>query len=685
MKKTTRRSSSETMILLIHLPVILTTLTKLISGDLINFPFHCTNLENIKYSNLSCPTVWETFKIKTGDKVERGSMCRPSLHTHDLEEGYLCYKDTWTTTCDESWYFSTEVKYKIIHEEVHDIDCLDALIEYKVGKLKAPFFPVATCYWASSTTESITFMMIKPHNAPLDPYSNRIVDPIIQADSGDNLKIYRTTFPKTRWIREVNTTLEERCNVATWECHDMTLYSGWLTHPSGAFKTSLRTGLVVDSQIMGHILLRDTCKMDFCGRRGFRFPDGGWWRLTTENEVSLQDFELNDTVVPKCDDRSRNHVGYTDLDYNPEKIALEQKSLLKTTMCREKLAELGQGKGMSLYDTTYLIPNAPGRYPAYYIYPVGLNKTLETQILKEKTISNPLTAKRKEHMPIMLYMAQCHYTLIEFPNLDSTGTLRYTSLEDPVGTILESGKNVSLADLGFEDINLDNTTCKGNDSDCFNTTTPKEPLLDRKFNMTNHTLPWRRYSKRELHHRVTYNGITHSPVGHWVQIPYGASLTANLPEHLIEKHSTHFFDHVTKQSIFERELQNGEISIDDLEQLIGRKTNHTDLPKKVRNWVQNAKESVVGIFREFGHTIRLGLSIVSFLIGLIISFKVWKKCRKNKKETQQQSRSSPIYRPQNIYELEEGPISPPPLARQREHDNSNIFRKTDPRNPFYSR
>ncbi|ADG86352.1 virion transmembrane glycoprotein G [Tibrogargan virus] len=593
---------------------------------LYNYPFNCKKGPKMTLDGLTCPLDFNTFNLDSKDNMEAGTMCRPNPLSKDIEDGFLCYKDTWVTTCEETWYFSKTVKNHIIHEHITKDECFEALATYKLGKHVEPFFPAPSCYWSATNEERATFVNIQPHGVLLDPYSGKIKDPLIDSDNCDN-DFCVTRSHQTHWLRNRKPDIMERCNNETWECHPIKIYYGWVSKKKNQETSTtfnyVQTGLVIESQYIGHVLMADLCIMTFCNRDGYLFPDGSWWEI----KYSLYHaFTKDHTVLNnahKCGDRTHGDhltefqrdkkVGYEDLEINLEGLEMRQKSRSINMMCLNRLAEIRNTHHINVLDMSYLTPKHPGRGLAYYFSQDQKNSS-------------------KYHVKVL----DCDYKLIHIHDADIKGFVNITKYPEPNVTILGLKDNLTFADLGISRCQ-DLTPLNGSRN--ISCEESSGPLHSDDSRLSNGKRFWTRHSFQgaNFHEhpgvRIGVNGITYDIRKQILRFPSTSNLLWDLPSYYSTKHRVHFFQHPTKHEIRKNFTGSDSRDIDVLDDLINRHINRTDFPTRIRNWIGNIEDKVEHFFSNVGGTIKTIISLVLFVIGTLISIKVWKKCKRHPQKT----------------------------------------------------
>ncbi|AJR28389.1 glycoprotein [Sweetwater Branch virus] len=592
---------------------------------LYNYPFNCKNEVKLTLDGLQCPLDYNTFNLRSDELSEVGTMCRPNPLAKDLEDGFLCYKDTWVTKCSESWYFSKTISNHIVHEPISKSECIEALATYKMGKHVEPFFPAPSCYWAADNEETVTFINIKEHPVILDPYSGKIKDPLIDNNLCDD-DFCPTRAHQTHWLRNLKPNIMERCNNDTWECHPIKVYYGWVAkkRPTnvGHDLNYVQTGLIIESQYIGHIVMSDLCTIKFCSKLGYLFPDGSWWELKfpldhlllknhqlLENSGSCSDRSHGDTLTK---DQRGNKIGYEDLEVDLEGLELRQKSRNLNLICLDKVANIRNRKEVNILDISYLTPKHPGHGTAYYLY----EDTSNASITHVKAYS-------------------CNYKLIQIHGADMNGRVNMSNSEDLNITILDSGDNMTIADLGISKCkDLSHLTVnQTRNISCEKNVGFKYP---EQVKLSNGKVVWtsRSFGGANFHRlpgvRFGVNGITYDLKQQMLRFPTVNNLLWDLPSYYSTNHKVHFYTHPTKHEIRKNFTGERTEDIDFLDDLIHRKLNRTDFPTKVRNWIGDIENKVVHFFSNVGGTIKTAISLIFFVIGTLISIKIWRKCKKCK-------------------------------------------------------
>ncbi|ADG86362.1 virion transmembrane glycoprotein G [Coastal Plains virus] len=600
-----------------------------------NYPFNCKQEINLlPFDSIQCPMDYNTFNLKSRSSVEEGTMCRPNPLATDLEEGYMCYKDRWVTRCEENWYFSKTVTNHIVHEPVSKDECVEALALFKMGQTKDPFFPAPSCYWSAANEESVTFLMIKKHPVVIDPYSGKIKDPLIDNDLCKD-GFCKTRAHQTHWMRDYKTDIVERCDDKTWECHPIKVYYGWvpkIKNGTSSVTTSyVETGLVIESQYLGHVLVTDLCQKTFCQQDGYLFPDGSWWqikisltKLLLKNHNALEKAKTcgdRDHGSELTDEQRSGKIGFEDLEINLENIEMKQKSQTLNLMCLEKVAKMRNSQSVNFLDISYLTPKKPGPGLAYYI-------------VEEPLMSGQTKVK----------VSNCQYKFVEILGSDKSGIVNVTEIgSQQIFKLLETGQVFNMSELGIpicEDHTQDNETRNITCETDFGISANRgvkglsgKPLWTvRSFKGSNIS------NLRGL--RIGSNGITYDMTKKILRFPQAGNMHWDIPSYYSTEHKVHFFQHPTKHEIYKNFTGDKKSDIDFLEDLIHRKLNRTDFPTRIKNWIGNIEDKVEHFFTNLSGTVRTAISLVIFVIGTLLSIKVWRRCKKQKPKTRKIDRSN---------------------------------------------
>ncbi|AFS65336.1 G protein [Tibrovirus congo] len=574
-----------------------------IHAIVINYPTACHTYQEVLYQGLECPEPAISYKLDNNETVAYGQICRPQLASKDILEGYLCYKDTYISSCEETWYFTSQVKQTIVHEHVSDAECIESLAYYKSGIVETPMFLNVDCYWNAINSIKKSYLIIVYHPVPFDPYTNSIKDAVVKNSEDVNSWIRDTHYPFTKWIRDFNGTAEEKCDAQHWECFKVNLYKGWIyspPHTKNTIGSSTQTGLILESDIYSHTLIRDLCRFQFCGIHGFVFQDQSWWDLQLNVSLSSLISTEHLSGAPDGHCKKVNEIGHAELEPNWEKILSVDDYDIRHQLCLDTLASVLGGGFLTARDLLKFAPMRPGLGPAYFLF-------------------NPNKRERAVHVwtagattSSILWKSTCKYELIDIPQLNDTGIITYEKLDNIIGKILRNDVGVSFKDLGFTENEL-------TDDDVSQSQLNSSLGIYHR-NTSMKGIPWKRHRASTPKLKMGPNGILHDLNAKIIHLPQASSSVFKLPPHLYEGHRVVFFNHITKKKIYEdlsKREGNDPYNV-DIGDLIGRHLNRTTIPDQLHDWVSGIKRHIFSVFEQFGSLIK----VVVFIIMLVLCIKI---------------------------------------------------------------
>ncbi|UJY53554.1 G protein [Mundri virus] len=589
------------------------SITQTTPGLVVNLPLGCKGGDHAHVSSLKCPPPEAKPLLDGKTKVHSGELCRPQINDKDIESGYLCHKDIYVSKCSETWYFSAKTTHSIEHAPIQDYECVGALARLKLGIVPEPEFPVVDCYWNADTVEKREFIILTEHDPQLDPYSYKLLDNVVAANCDHN--ICQTNFINTLWIRDLNTTHQERCDLKNWDCHHFDIYQGWKTSSvlKGLYQHEtqhLYTGLIVESHILGHVELGELCQKKFCNQPGYVFPDSSWWSFSNMSLAgpAFSEHRYN----PKSEDCEKiTSYGFSDADENLEYLTTLDSAIIKHEMCLDTLALIGDGYQASVRDLERFVPDKPGPGPAYYLNDTHYNDGM------------------KFDSPTEILETQCMYYLVDIHNLTSNGTctLHHTH---PVGTLLHNNRSVTLEDLGL----IFNQKIRVSVDPYVSI--PTKNIVSNKERDYTSEVRWYKPEKANGDFLIGPNGITilcPSEQDCKIHFPSFSKGVDRIPHFWTEKHSFVKYRHVVQRRLF-RDYEADILSKNnpyDFNSWIGRHVNRTEIPAEVKHWFSKVGTSVFDSIWKVGSWLKVSFYICILAVFFKIAVVAWNRFQKLRK------------------------------------------------------
>lgn len=298
--------------------------------------------------NFIAPNIW-------GDVVDVEAQI-PTTKSHKKVSGKLCHHTIYSTTCKVGFFGSTVVSTHIQEKSTTPEACVVAMRDWSIGGLINTGFPPADCSWFSTTVSSNDNWDFADHYVQWNPYSSMYLDPL---------------FPNGACSQSPCTTIH---NSLIWmgvyqEEEECLLKDPILVKLSGLYPTQQSLFIGRKTRIYSNHLasydLMDSCRMLFCGKLGYQFPNGEWIYIdqySVDPDIQKIPTQL---IIPRCK---------TDLSVKIEAIDemvshLENKLLSSKhyESCLTTVAKLIAKEPLTRSDIGSLSPLNPGYHPVYQL------------------------------------------------------------------------------------------------------------------------------------------------------------------------------------------------------------------------------------------------------------------------------------------------------------------------------
>nr|QBQ64979.1 glycoprotein [Bole Tick Virus 2] len=319
--------------------------------------------ENLNYAwhpidvtSLTCPPQRSIPEQDKGIPVIFETI-HPSSLERALVNGYSCYTSTMAVKCSVNFVGWKTLSHQITNKEPSSTTCWEAIKRQEDGaQSPPPTFPAPNCAWWSENWAELDYTLVLKHPARQDPYTETLYDPLFPGGS---------------------------CNKA--ECpliHDGGI---WIqTEPLASIckHWEVLQGLTYTGPEIGRILfspegppkyLDHSCRMTFCGRRGYRLQDGEFLVFSSPPAWGVPPVCPAGTLV-------RAHTPEEEIRWN-EISKMEEADRL---MCISRLSVAYATGKVSLELLGSLVPSHGGPGTAYRIN----NGTLEAAHVKYVPLIN---------------------------------------------------------------------------------------------------------------------------------------------------------------------------------------------------------------------------------------------------------------------------------------------------------
>lgn len=163
---------------LIHLPILglLVLISRVGAADHL-FPL-ATNLalKPIRPEVLHCQS---PIDFPTNIEIEANTIIvsTPTSGANTIR-GFIWSKEIWTSSCNEGFFGIQSKHFRIKGALISEAECMEGVKRYLTGSLQSPVLPPYPCSWMSNSESSSIFILITPHDATLDHFTNSYTDPL---------------------------------------------------------------------------------------------------------------------------------------------------------------------------------------------------------------------------------------------------------------------------------------------------------------------------------------------------------------------------------------------------------------------------------------------------------------------------------------------------------------------------
>ncbi|AIR95572.1 glycoprotein [Yata virus] len=356
----------------------------LMKSRLVNLPTNCRDETPIDKEHVECPFRRNELRVDHLQRRELTKLCRPKGQEDDHIEGYVCKVQTWRTTCLETWYFTTYVKYDVVEETPTPSDCFKELERIRHGVPAVPYFAPSVCYWNAENTIRVTLTTLTPHNVIEDPYNLKLLDPSFPGGicNGTRSGFCYMKNERSLWIPS-SSSHSKHCQWKGWECVTAHILNSW--DESRVNQDVLVDSTVIEAPEIGRIGIYDACQMTFCNVTGIKLATGEWWVPHDYDDKFRKSFDRLRHCSSDEKIGVRNHVDKTLFE------ELDIKAELEHQRCIDALMKLRNGESLNALEMSYFAPTTPGLGYAYrfvqqkkvYSYCIGYADSYDYRICKK--------------------------------------------------------------------------------------------------------------------------------------------------------------------------------------------------------------------------------------------------------------------------------------------------------------
>ncbi|AHZ45721.1 G protein [Xiburema virus] len=317
--------------------------------------------ENFGPTGPVCPRFSSQFYI-THDKLIRAVLTRPEHPEGVFVDGYLCEAQIWSSKCTKTWYFSYQEERSISGAVAEVEKCFQALELQKAGNPVKPEHPLSVCYWNAEHTESVVYHLITPHTSTVNPYTNKIVDPLfLKGGCSLDSHICQTSKLSVMWLRTGHDSPSMVCNVDNWKKQQIVLHEVDMeTHEKG--KWARRT--ILEGDHLGTKVLESGCRTKFCNLNGIRFDDSEWWTMDPHEDFQHNPLygRIRDMIsqLPICSEEKSKDIGIAHPNFETSFLKKEMGNMLRALRCNDAVGKILEGESITPVDLSALAPTSPG-------------------------------------------------------------------------------------------------------------------------------------------------------------------------------------------------------------------------------------------------------------------------------------------------------------------------------------
>lgn len=283
------------------------------------------------------------------------------------------------TRCSKGLFGGLDIEYLEQHFEPSESECVTGVHKVLDGTADFEAYPVESCSWMRTNTETKTFIKITKRNVMYDPYENVAVSELFQ-----NMKCLSNFCPTIHqgqfWLPNEHhrpTCIKDHLDKVIFFIQPkgrqvMNFWSPDFNAPSG----------------------HQLCTMKFCGMYGFLFHDNTWIGVDKAKFTTDPDIKYFMYDVPECNKTTRLNLVEEEYSVHVAEETLLDKFL--ETECLKTKESLILGEPVSRVQLQSLAPRVPGLHRVYRL----INGTIETGVgeyrlvaLRQPTGNNPIVVE----------------------------------------------------------------------------------------------------------------------------------------------------------------------------------------------------------------------------------------------------------------------------------------------------
>lgn len=306
--------------------------------------------DDIKWS-LAVPNQMECRSFNPAPAINSGQGIKglaPILSQEYKIEGYQCVNVKLHTRCSKGFFGNVDIEHIEEHSSTSEFECLNAIHVYKSGEQKLDDYPLESCSWLKTSTESKQIFHITTRSLTYDPYYNSAISELFPSGRC-NTSICKTIFPGQLWVSDFNTKpkcISDHLNQILFlvKNNGRSVYDFWSPD--------------IDI-VSGHAI----CRKEYCGVNGLLFGDKSWIGLVNESSIGDKQVRQYLSTISLCNETER--LSEFEKSYS---VHVAEKTLIDQFMyqeCQKVKLKLIDGTPISRVELQTLGPRAPGLHRVY--------------------------------------------------------------------------------------------------------------------------------------------------------------------------------------------------------------------------------------------------------------------------------------------------------------------------------
>ncbi|AMJ52362.1 glycoprotein [Riverside virus 1] len=328
-------------------------------------------------NTLVCPIGDSYDKIESGVTIP---VKLPLIGTTINIAGSVCTFTKLSTTCSKGFFGGITLE---LHTEPLDVSeslCREEIQRVSEGAFSSSEHPTPSCSWMKSSTTSRTLISVTSHSVSYNPYADAFKSSIFLTGLCPS-SVCRTHFYNRLWISDHS--IKESCNESQMLEGSLVIY-----YNTNHTVTSWSPDIYISEY-------DSPCTMNFCGRKGLRYPSGDWMALDRK-DIPQQDW-IGEYFYKIKDCPTGSQVNIIN---DKELIQNAVLSLLDEFLdheCEKVKDKITSGDMVSRTELQTLTPRYPGFHPVYRYSPgkFEMGLSLYQQVTVESSPNYPYIIIRR--------------------------------------------------------------------------------------------------------------------------------------------------------------------------------------------------------------------------------------------------------------------------------------------------